>query len=177
MSFGIEKLSFTAWISGIYHNTDYLIQYRLLCFLSFFYYDDNRQFAFFANEADADTVEKIVFKCDVKVCANEDKEFCSSSDQCDVDQCRNGQCGNSIGQKRKRHAMTRQNRQSNIEISKEISVPVISPENCEIVAGNVCLEIKNKPIQKDPNGTGNDSVPIHTTKTICVWIVITMLNI
>ena len=125
-------------------------------------------------------MEKIVFKCDVKVCANEDKENCSSSDQCDVDQCSNGQCGDLIDEKRNRRAMTRQNRQSNIErtdwyeFSKEISVPVISPENCETVEGTVCLKIKNKPKEIK----GSNSVPsIHTTKTICVWIVITMLNI
>ena len=118
------------------------------------------------------------------MCANEDEENCSSTDQCDVDQCSNGQCGNSIGEKRKRHAITRQIRQSNIEetdwyeLSKEISVPVISPENCKTVAGTVCLEIKNKLINKEIKGPVKNSVPsIHTTKTICVWIVITMLNI
>ena len=104
-----------------------------------------------------------------------DEDNCSSSDQFDIDQCGNGQCGNLIGGKRKRHAMSRQIRQSNIEgtdwyeLSKEISVPVISPENCKTVAGTVCLEIKNKPINKEIDGPGNNSVPsIHTTKTICV---------
>ena len=117
------------------------------------------------------------------MCANEDEENCSSSDQCDVDQCSNGQCGNLFAEKRKRDAMIRQIRQSNIEgtdwyeLSKEISVPVISPENCKTVAGTVCLEIKNKPT-KEIKGPVKNSVPsIHTTKTICVWIVITILNI
>ena len=143
-------------------------------------YDGNRQFAFFADDADANTVETIVFKCDVKVCANKNKEICSSSPQCSIDQCTNNECGNSNGVKRKRHALTLQTRQSSIEgtdlfeLTKEISVPVISPENCKIMADTVCLEIQNKEITKPME---NSALSLNTTKTIFALMMISMLNI
>jgi len=142
------------------------------------YFDDaQRQFAFFTDDAENDAVENIVFKCKIKVCFKNDEDKCSFSPNCNIDQCVTDQCKNS--DKRKRRALIQQtsksiNGESDLaEISKEISIPVVSPKNCQIMEDTVCLEIKNKATDLTPNETGKPSKSSSDlTITISGWILI-----
>ena len=101
--------------------------------------------------------------------------MCSFSPNCDIDQCVTDQCKNT--DKRKRRAFVQQTPKSNdeetdlAEISKEISIPVVSPKNCKIMEDTVCLQLKATGLT--PNETGkNSKSSSYLTITISGWILI-----
>ena len=103
--------------------------------------------------------------------------MCSSSPKCDINQCVADQCENGNG--RKRRAFIQETRQSNdaendlAEISKEISIPVVSPENCQIMEDTVCLEINDKATELTTDETAkNSKSSSYSPITISGWILI-----